>query len=224
MTKIGAITVGQSPRVDVIPEMEPILGDSFEILQMGGLDGLSKEEIAAFKPRENDHILVSRLTDGSSVTFGESYILPRLQDCIHKLEENGASLILFLCTGEFPENFDSKVPLIFPNRILSAVVPALIPGGRLTVLTPSAAPTEQTGRKWEQLVPSVTALPASPYDGTAAVLKKAAETRPEETDLIVLDCIGYTMEMKEQIHQLTGKPVILPRTLTARVIQGLGDA
>ena len=85
MTKIGAITVGQSPRVDVIPEMEPILGDSFEILQMGGLDGLSKEEIAAFKPRENDHILVSRLTDGSSVTFGESYILPRLQDCIHTL-------------------------------------------------------------------------------------------------------------------------------------------
>ena len=55
-------------------------------------------------------------------------------------------------------------------------------------------------------------------------MKKAAEIRPEETDLIVLDCIGYTMEMKEQIHQLTGKPVILPRTLTARVIRELGDA
>ena len=115
MTKIGAITVGQSPRVDVIPEMEPILGDSFEILQMGGLDGLSKEEIAAFKPRENDHILVSRLTDGSSVTFGESHILPRLQDCIHKLEENGASLILFLCTGEFPENFAFQSPPDLPQ-------------------------------------------------------------------------------------------------------------
>ena len=82
----------------------------------------------------------------------------------------------------------------------------------------------QTERKWKQLVSSVTVLPASPYDGTAAVLKKAAEIRPEETDLIVLDCIGYTMEMKEQIHQLTGKPVILPRTLTARVIRELGDA
>ena len=70
----------------------------------------------------------------------------------------------------------------------------------------------------------MTVLPASPYDGAAAVLKKAAEIRPEETDLIVLDCIGYTMEMKEQIHQLTGKPVILPRTLTARVIRELGDA
>ena len=27
MKKIGAITVGQSPRVDLIPEIQPILGD-----------------------------------------------------------------------------------------------------------------------------------------------------------------------------------------------------
>lgn len=50
MKKIGAITVGQTPRTDLIPEMEPILGESIEIIQMGGLDGLTKEEIAAFRP------------------------------------------------------------------------------------------------------------------------------------------------------------------------------
>ena len=33
MKKIGAITVGQSPRVDLIPEIQPILGDSVEIIQ-----------------------------------------------------------------------------------------------------------------------------------------------------------------------------------------------
>ena len=44
MKKIGAITVGQSPRVDLIPEIQPILGDSVEIIQAGALDGLSKEE------------------------------------------------------------------------------------------------------------------------------------------------------------------------------------
>ena len=31
MKKIGAITVGQSPRVDLIPEIQPILGDSVEL-------------------------------------------------------------------------------------------------------------------------------------------------------------------------------------------------
>ena len=222
MTKIGAITVGQSPRVDAIPEMEPILGDSIEILQMGGLDGLTREEIAAFQPREHDHILVSRLNDGSSVTFGESHILPRLQSAIHTLEEQGVSMILFLCTGEFPETFSARVPLLFPNQILTAVVPALIPNGRLTVLTPSASQTEQTEKKWEAFVSSVTIIPASPYEGAESVLEKAAAIHPENTDLIVLDCIGYTLEMKERIHALTGKPVILPRTLLARIIRELG--
>ena len=36
MKKIGAITVGQTPRTDLIPEIAPILGDSIEIIQMGG--------------------------------------------------------------------------------------------------------------------------------------------------------------------------------------------
>ena len=49
MKKIGAITVGQSPRVDLIPEIQPILGDSVEIIQAGALDGLSKEEISKFR-------------------------------------------------------------------------------------------------------------------------------------------------------------------------------
>ena len=66
MKKIGAITVGQSPRVDLIPEIQPILGDSVEIIQAGALDGLSKEEIAKFVPRPGENVLVSRLTDGTS--------------------------------------------------------------------------------------------------------------------------------------------------------------
>ena len=54
MKKIGAITVGQSPRVDLIPEIQPILGDSVEIIQAGALDGLSKGEIAKFVPRPGE--------------------------------------------------------------------------------------------------------------------------------------------------------------------------
>ena len=71
MIKIGAITIGQSPRVDLMPDMEKIFMDSIEVIQMGGLDGLTKEEIETFTPQgPDDHVLVSRLRDGSSVTFG----------------------------------------------------------------------------------------------------------------------------------------------------------
>ena len=49
----------------------------------------------------------------------------------------------------------------------------------------------------------------------------AARSIPSDADLIVLDCIGYTVEMKERVQALTGKSVLLPRTLAARVVKEL---
>ncbi|MBQ7795914.1 MAG: AroM family protein [Lachnospiraceae bacterium] len=220
--KIGAITVGQSPRTDLMPDMEAIFMDSIEVIQMGGLDGLTREEIAAFTPGPDDHVLVSRLTDGTSVTFGESHVLPRMQDCITKLEAQGVSLILFLCTGEFPEDFSASVPLIFPNRILTSVVPAAIPGCRLAVFTPSADQITQVTNKWLRAsAAAVTVIPVSPYNGLEPVLSAAANLNLADFDMIVMDCIGYTVEMKEKIHAMTGRPVVLPRTLVARMINEL---
>jgi len=216
MKKIGAITVGQTPRVDLIPEIQPVLGDSIQIIQAGALDGLTKEEIAALKPVPGDNVLVSRLKDGTSATFGESHILPRLQACINSLEDQGVSLILFLCTGEFPADFKSNVPLIFPNRLLLGILPSLN-SRALTVLIPDEAQLEQIKRKWAPCTESIHAIAVSPYAGPEAVLS-AAKAVPAESDLILLDCIGYTVEMKEKIQALTGKPVILPRTLAAHIV------
>ena len=217
MIKIGAITVGQSPRTDLMPDMEKVFMDSIEVIQMGGLDGLTREEIETFTPTPGDHVLVSRLTDGSSVTFGESHVLPRLQTCIEKLEAQGVSLILFLCTGEFPTDFKSSVPLLFPNSILTAVVPAVMPGCRLAVFTPSTDQTAQVTRKWAA-AGSVTIIPVSPYNGLNPVLDSAKTICADEIDMVVMDCIGYTVEMKEKVHEIVNKPVILPRTLVARMI------
>lgn len=224
MIKIGAITVGQSPRTDLMPDMEKIFMDSIEVIQMGGLDGLTREEIETLTPNgPEDHVLVSRLRDGTSVTFGESHILPRMQECIYKLEAQDVSLILFLCTGEFPDNFASSVPLIFPNNILNAVVPAAMPGCRLAVFTPSADQIEQVANKWIRArAGAVTVIPVSPYYGLEPVLEAAAsQVHVDEIDIIVMDCIGYTVEMKEKIHAMFGKPVVLPRTLVARMMNEL---
>ena len=223
MIKIGAITVGQSPRTDLMPDMEHIFMDSIEVIQMGGLDGLTRETIETFTPNgSDDHVLVSRLSDGTSVTFGESHVLPRMQECIYHLEAQGVSLILFLCTGEFPDDFKSKVPLIFPNNILNAVVPAAMPGCRLAVFTPSADQVEQVTEKWLRAqAGAVTVIPVSPYNGLEPVLTAAEQICADEFDMIVMDCIGYTVEMKEKIYSMTGKPVILPRTLVARMINEL---
>ena len=87
--KIGAVTIGQSPRVDVTPDILPIFGEGVELLQAGALDGLTKEQIRSMAPLETDYVLVSRLNDGTFAKFGESFILERMQTCISRLEEQG---------------------------------------------------------------------------------------------------------------------------------------
>ena len=220
--KIGAITVGQSPRVDVTPDLWPIFGPNVELIEAGGLDGLSREEIETFVPEEGDYVLVSRLKDGSSVTFAERYVLPRLQQCIDRLEEEGVRLILFFCTGDFPDNFRHKVPLIFPNQILFGLVPVLC-AGKLAAVTPSENQLEQSQKKWGGYGLEVKSYAASPYGEMEAVEAAAREIAKTDADLVLLDCIGYTAEMKRMVAKITGKNVILSRTILARAVMELLD-
>jgi len=220
MKKLGLITIGQSPRTDVLPDIEPIFGREIELHHAGALDGLTKEEIASLAPEDGDYVLISRLRDGSHAVFAERCILPRLQSCIDKLESEDVSMILFLCTGAFPV-FQSRVPLYFPCQILNGTVPALASRSRIAVVTPKAEQLEQTAEKWRESVAYTKVVAASPY-GDAAELDAAAEQVSKlDVDLAVLDCIGYTLEMKRRFRKMSGKPVVLSRTIAARAVMEL---
>jgi protein AroM len=43
---IGVVTIGQTPRRDIVPHLRSVLGDHIEIIEAGALDGLSEEEVA----------------------------------------------------------------------------------------------------------------------------------------------------------------------------------
>ncbi|WMJ84677.1 AroM family protein [Oscillospiraceae bacterium LTW-04] len=221
--KIGAITIGQAPRTDVTDDIMHIFGEKIELLQRGGLDGLTAEQIAKFKPGPDDYVLVSRLTDGSSVTFAERFILPRLQECIDELEAEGVRLIMFFCTGDFPDSLTSHVPLIYPCDILNQVAPLLSKQSNLVAVTPSPLQVAQCEQKWVKFVKTVKAIPASPYESFEALEEAAEEIKKLDADLVILDCIGYTQQMKNMFAKKTGKLVVLPRTLLARVISELTD-
>lgn len=221
--KIGAITVGQSPRTDVTADIMRIFDGKVELCEKGGLDGLTKEEISKFKPEESDYILVSRLNDGSSVTFAERFILPRLQTAIQELEAEGAELIMMFCTGKFPDTLKSRVPLIYPCDILDRMVPLFSPNSSIIVVTPSPQQLKQSLDKWSQIVTDAEVISASPYGDFDAIFKAAEQAKGLKGDVIVLDCIGYSQEMKKIFARETKKPVILPRTLLARSISELTD-
>lgn len=45
MKKLGILTIGQSPRPDILGELLPLFDNDIEIFEAGALDGLTMEEI-----------------------------------------------------------------------------------------------------------------------------------------------------------------------------------
>jgi protein AroM len=215
--KIGFITIGQSPRVDVVPEMSALLCENIEIFEAGALDGLTKEDIASFAPKESDYVLVSSLNDGSHAKFAEKHIISRLQNCIRDLESKEVALIVFLCSGEFP-TFKSSVPLIFPEHLLKGNAAPFVSSGSLGAIFPDEQQIPQQKAKWESCVKNVIAFSGSPYQNDGGILKAARALKNTDAAIIVLDCIGYNREMKKLVSEITQKPVMTTRTMTAHFL------
>ena len=84
------------------------------------------------------------------------------------------------------------------------MVPLLTKSSHIICLTPSPLQEEQCAAKWKNYVQKVSVVAASPYGDWGELEKAAEEISGMEGDLIVLDCIGYTQEMKKMFAQ---KPV-----------------
>lgn len=221
-SKIGIVTIGQSPRVDAIPEIKELISGDIEIVEKGALDGLTLKEIERFEPKENDEILVTRMRNGTEVTIGESFILSKLQEKISELDKEDVTLIALLCSGEFPR-LQSKKPLIMPDKLLSGVLSSLIINkGKLGLMVPSEGQVNHLMKGFQDLGFEVIGVGVSPYKNDIGAIGEAASKLKEAgVDLIVMDCFGYNLEMKDRVREVTGKPVILVRSLLAGLLEEL---
>ncbi len=218
---IGTVTIGQSPRTDVIPDVTSILGPDIEIREAGALDGLSPEIIASFAPGEGDYVLVTRLADGSSVQVAERHITPRIHEKIAEHFTGGIPVVLLLCTGEFPD-FETGGLLIRPQKVLFNAVAAVAKGMRIGILTPSPEQVDQSENRWGSLSPFVRAVPSSPYVNSMEAARTAAEELKEwKAEITVLDCIGYTLAIRSLVREITERPALLARGVAASMVKEL---
>jgi protein AroM len=217
---IGAVTIGQAPRHDVVDEMLEVLGPEYEVRQAGALDGLSRVEIEALRPVGDDQRLVTRLADGQEVQVAERLITPLVQAQVDRLFDEGLPLVMLLCTGVFPP-FKTKGQLVRPQELLYQAAATLVEGRKLGVLCPAAEQVEEAKRTWHARVgiePVVRA--ASPYHGDEEVEIAARAMKEEGVEVVALDCMGYTRSMQARVREITGALVLLPRTLMASVVRG----
>ena len=182
------------------------------------MDGLSKEQIADLSPSGDDEILVSKLKDDSWALMAESKIISLLQERTDELCRRGVSLIVLLCTGMFSKELVASVPVIYPQKLLYSIVPILAGGRKLGIISPDPKQTEQNYERWQKVSDNIVVAALNPYDKSNAPDKAAQYLKENGAEVVVLDCMGFTIAIKEKMVELMGVPVILPRTLVARVV------
>jgi protein AroM len=80
---------------------------------------------------------------------------------------------------------------------------------------------EQAKMKYSKMKGEVIIQFASPYTKKDQVSKAAKALKRANPYVIVMHCMGYTQAMKDQVREITGKPVILSRSLVARTLKEL---
>lgn len=215
MKKIGVLTIGQSPRIDVTPLIKQLLDESIQIVERGALDSLTEEEIQSIQPKEGDVTYISRLRNGQSTKISKAKLLPLLQRELSMLEKE-VNIILLLCTGDFP-TIESEKLIFFPDKLLVYVMNAVMKKGKLGIIIPLEEQRKSLMEKWQALSIPIAVEVASPY--TSSDIQSASlRLKNQGVTSIVLDCMGYQQKHKEAVVEATSLPVVLSITLSARIL------
>ena len=216
--KIGIITIGQSPRTDVVPEMIAFFGENIEVLERGALDGLTLEQVGDYGPDAGMVHLATRMRDGSEVVVAKEKLLPRIQEAIDDLDRKPVNLILLLCVGEFPE-FRSSCLIVEPQKIVDRFIEGLIGASHhLGIVIPVSEQESWVYETFSKLTPEITVTVASPYADGDEVSRAASVLRDAACDLIVMYCMGFNRQLTQPVREITRKPVIVSSSIVARVI------
>jgi len=205
----GLITIGQTPREDITADLDVLLPSPAPAVQHGLLDDRSLGEIEALAPGDLEFPLVTRLRDGSSVVVAKERLVPLLERAVRRLE-NDCDVILVLCAGPFSD-IPSKVPLLFPSRLLEHFVRGIAPCSA-TVLVPHEGQVPAAREHWGSFIESVSTAVATPYPWSCPDLS---------SDLVIMDCLGYTLAMKEDVRKRTGARAVLVRSVAASALREL---
>lgn len=212
------VTIGQSPRTDVLPDILAWTQTQFSVTELGALDGLDDAAIVALAPAPGEQRLVTRLLDGREVQLGKAAIDDRLHEIMGRLDEEGFDLLVLLCTGQFSP-FTLRTPFIEPQHVVDHFTQGLAYGAsQVGVMLPSPAQIDEFHG-----LPGVAtrAVGASPFQSDFKEAMRQAGADLADADIIVMHCIAYTEAMQAIVRQASGRPVLLSRRLVADAIDML---
>jgi protein AroM len=216
-SRLAFVTIGQSPRIDMVPEMLADIGGTVTAREYGALDTASEDEIVALRPEPGETSFASRLRDGREVVLSKERVEIRLAALLEEVDRHGHDAIVLLCTGTQVEPLKNTL-MVEAQRIVDATVEALAAScPRLGVIVPLQRQVEEfPARHVFSIAPELVA--ASPYAGDDMAEKAVALA---DRDLIVMHCMGYTEAMRAQVQAVVKAPVLLSRRIVSGAVRQL---
>jgi len=215
MAELGIIVLGQTPRPDLQKTYGALLpGVSIRI--GGALDHCSTQEIESLVESGGDYPLLVILADGTTREISLFKLLPHLEQQAERMAEAGIKTALLMCAGNFPD-LCSPIPVIYPGRVVPAVVSGLSRNRIVGIVTPNKGQVSSAKAHWEEKGFSASVMVASPKSRSEMDLV-GDFFKGQDLDLIVLDCMGFGPESAKAIRRKATVPVICAQSLVARII------
>jgi protein AroM len=217
--RIGFATIGQAPRLDVVPAIVEALGRPVEVVEAGALDGLDDAQIAQLGPKGDEYTFATRLADGRQAVVGKSAAEGRLTEVLMRMDGAGLDVIVALCAGTSLPRL-RRTMLIEPQRLVDGITAAFAATSRRIGVV---LPLEQQIARF-RLEADVTAevrlTHASPYQGD-----RFAEAGRElaDCDVVIMHCMGYTSAMRAKVAAGAGVPTLSAPELVAGVLRQVID-
>jgi len=215
MDTVGILTIGQTPR----PDLEMVFRrhlPGVELIVRGALDGASVKTIDAMAAAGGTYPLFTILRDGTTREISLHRLKPLLEECAKDVAAKGAAVAALMCAGNFPD-LASPIPILYPSRVLSAVVRGVCRGNKIGIVLPNAGQIGVAVAHWREKGFDVKTAVASPKE--PAALPRAAKTLADpDLELIVLDCMGFPPEEARRMRALCGRPVICPQGILPRIM------
>ncbi len=207
MRRVAALTVGQSPRPEMMAEINA-LAPGLEIIHAGAMDGVTD---ACGQKAITGVPLITRFRDGRSVLVDRHEARDRLQALIDGYGKQ-VDAVIVLCTEDF-SSLKAPVPLILPFRIGGAFVASLGLTGPLGIICPLPEQVEWCRARWQFLALNPVVEAASPFEDGAMI--RAGQTLARSScQMIILDCASYGLEHARRLAKETGVPSLSLRSLT----------
>ena len=219
--RIAFVTIGQTPRTDLVPEMVADItagrAEEIETREFGVLDGLDAAELDAMRAAPGEPSFATRLRSGEEIVTSTARTEARLNALLSRIDAQRFDLVVVLCTGTRIAPLANTL-VVEAQRVVDATVAALAASSRrLGVMVPLERQVETFAARHD-LPDRAIVVAASPYADPDFA-------RPSEAlaacDLVVMHCMGYSSAMHARVRDGVPAPVLLSRRIVSGAVRQL---